>query len=222
MLKKIIYLIVSGGLLLSGCSLDYEPLNGPSSGSFPASEEEAMAGLYAAYKGLANMTVKETPFPMRINDCISDIGTYRTGAGNQIKAMSSTLTADNTMCEKVYKTVYKIAGRVHLVLDNLDRLRGVIPEDRFNQIKAELLCIRAYYYDLGCQFYGDIPFIDHQLDLDDYSDYPRIPREQVTRGCCRISTTTCSITCPCSGIRAPTVRRASAVWPPTPSKRASR
>ena len=67
MLKKIIYLIVSGGLLLSGCSLDYEPLNGPSSGSFPASEEEAMAGLYAAYKGLANMTVKETPFPMRIN-----------------------------------------------------------------------------------------------------------------------------------------------------------
>ena len=158
MLKKIIYLIVSGGLLLSGCSLDYEPLNGPSSGSFPASEEEAMAGLYAAYKGLANMTVKETPFPMRINDCISDIGTYRTGAGNQIKAMSSTLTADNTMCEKVYKTVYKIAGRVHLVLDNLDRLRGVIPEDRFNQIKAELLCIRAYYYDLGCQFYGDIPF----------------------------------------------------------------
>ena len=43
MLKKIIYLIVSGGLLLSGCSLDYEPLNGPSSGSFPASEEEAMA-----------------------------------------------------------------------------------------------------------------------------------------------------------------------------------
>lgn len=69
---------------------------------------------------------------------------------------------------------------MHLVLDNLDRLRGVIPEDRFNQIKAELLCIRAYYYDLGCQFYGDIPFIDHQLDLDDYSDYPRIPREQVT------------------------------------------
>ena len=120
MLKKIIYLIVSGGLLLSGCSLDYEPLNGPSSGSFPASEEEAMAGLYAAYKGLANMTVKETPFPMRINDCISDIGTYRTGAGNQIKAMTSTLTADNTMCEKVYKTVYKIAGRVHLVLDILD------------------------------------------------------------------------------------------------------
>ena len=45
MLKKIIYLIVSGGLLLSGCSLDYEPLNGPSSGSFPASVEEATASL---------------------------------------------------------------------------------------------------------------------------------------------------------------------------------
>lgn len=115
--------------------------------------------------------------------------------------MSSTLTADNTMCEKVYKTVYKIAGRVHLVLDNLDRLRGVIPEDRFNQIKAELLCIRAYYYDLGCQFYGDIPFIDHQLDLDDYSDYPRIPREQVTARLLQDLDDDRSITCPCSGIR---------------------
>ena len=130
MLKKIIYLVVSGSLLLSSCSLDREPLNGPSSGNFPASEEEAMAGLYAAYKGLANMTIKETPFPTRINDCISDIGTYRTGAGNQIKAMSSTLTSDNSMCEKVYKTVYKIAGRVHLVLDNLDKLNGIIPAKR--------------------------------------------------------------------------------------------
>lgn len=51
MLKKIIYLIVSGGLLLSGCSLDYEPLNGPSSGSFPASEEEAMQGFTPPTRG---------------------------------------------------------------------------------------------------------------------------------------------------------------------------
>jgi len=179
MLKKLIYLIVSGSLLLSSCSLDREPLNGPSSGNFPASEEEAMAGLYAAYKGLSLLTIKETPFPTRINDCISDIGTYRADAGNQVKAMTSTLTSENSMVEKVYKSIYKVAGRVHLVLDNLDKLSGIIPEDRFNQIKAELLCIRAYYYDMGCQFYGDIPFIDHSLDLDDFA-YPRMERAKVT------------------------------------------
>ena len=131
MLKKIIYLIVSGGLLLSGCSLDYEPLNGPSSGSFPASEEEAMAGLYAAYKGLANMTVKETPFPMRINDCISDIGTYRTGAGNQIKAMSSTLTADNTMCEKVWGVLISIPSVFAAGLYCLTLKEPVAPQDEY-------------------------------------------------------------------------------------------
>ena len=106
MLKKIFRLIVSGSLLLTGCSLDYEPMNGPSSGTFPASEEEAMAGLYAAYKGLSLMTVKETTFPMRINDCITDIGTYRVDAGNQLKAMTSTLTSDNSMVEKFYPYVY--------------------------------------------------------------------------------------------------------------------
>lgn len=179
MLKKIIYLIVSGSLLLSSCSLDREPLNGPTTGNFPASEEEAMAGLYAAYKGLSLLTIKETPFPTRINDCISDIGTYRADAGNQVKSMNSTLTSENSMVEKVYQYVYKVAGRVHLVLDNMDRLRDMIPEDRFNQIKAELLCIRAYYYDMGCQFYGDMPFIDHQLDLEDFA-YPRMKREKVT------------------------------------------
>lgn len=179
MLKKIIYLIVSGSLLLSSCSLDREPLNGPTTGNFPASEEEAMAGLYAAYKGLSLLTIKETPFPTRINDCISDIGTYRANAGNQVKSMNSTLTSENSMVEKVYQYVYKVAGRVHLVLDNMDRLRDMIPEDRFNQIKAELLCIRAYYYDMGCQFYGDMPFIDHQLDLEDFA-YPRMKREKVT------------------------------------------
>lgn len=179
MLKKIIYLIVSGSLLLSGCSLDREPLNGPTTGNFPASEEEAMAGLYAAYKGLSLLTIKETPFPTRINDCISDIGTYRADAGNQVKSMNSTLTSENSMVEKVYQYVYKVAGRVHLVLDNMERLRTMIPEDRFNQIKAELLCIRAYYYDMGCQFYGDIPFIDHQLNLDDFA-YPRMERAKVT------------------------------------------
>lgn len=99
MLKKIIYLIVSGSLLLSSCSLDREPLNGPSTGNFPASEEEAMAGLYAAYKGLSLLTIKETPFPTRINDCISDIGTYRADAGNQVKSMNSTLTSENSMVE---------------------------------------------------------------------------------------------------------------------------
>ena len=124
MLKKIFYLIVSSSLLLTGCSLDYEPMNGPSSGTFPASEEEAMAGLYAAYKGLSLMTVKETTFPMRINDYITDIGTYRVDAGNQLKAMTSTLTSDNSMVEKFYPYVYKVAGRVHLVLDNLENLRG--------------------------------------------------------------------------------------------------
>ena len=179
MFKKIIYTIVSGSLMLSSCSLDRDPMNGPTSGTFPASEEEALSGVYAAYKGLSLLTVKETTFPTRINDCISDIGTYRADAGNQVKSMNSTLTSENAMVEKVYTYIYKVAGRVHLVLDNLDNLKGTVADETLDQFRAELLCIRAYYYDMGCQFFGAIPFIDHCLNLDDYA-YPRMPREQVT------------------------------------------
>ena len=46
--------------------------------------------------------------------------------------------------------------------------------------EAIALTMRALFVSNWTDIYGDIPFIDHQLDLDDYSDYPRIPREQVT------------------------------------------
>lgn len=180
MLKKISVGILAG-LMIAGCSLDRSPLNGPSSGSFPASESEAEAGVLAAYKRLSILTVKESPF-LRHQDNITDIGSYRSYSGNanQVAATASTLTSDNDLSEKLYSAVYRTAGRVHLVLDNIDRLKGVTDDGTINAFRAELLLIRDYYYDVACQYYGDIPFIDHSLDLDDYS-YPRIPRADVTK-----------------------------------------
>lgn len=181
MKKSLIYTLFCAAMLCTGCSLDRFPLNGPSSGTFPASEEEAQAGVLSAYKAIANMQRQYSPYT-RFSDNITDASCYRENhaAATQYKQLCQSIaTSENVVVEDLYARIYKAAGRVHMVLDNLENIRPTLSDDEvFYQFKAELLCIRAFLYDWACQYYGDIPFIDHSLTLEDYA-YPRMPREQV-------------------------------------------
>ena len=178
MKKNLFALLFSAALLLWGCSLDRYPLTGPSSGTFPASEEEAIAGLLSCYKNLANNVQQYEPFPNRWMDQLTDIGCTRTVLSHWPDYTQSIITSNTSQVKQAYARIYKTAGRVHMVLDKLDNIRDKMDEDTFNQIKIELLCIRAYVYDQGVQLYGDIPFIDHSLSLEDYA-YARTPKAQV-------------------------------------------
>ncbi|MBQ7517637.1 MAG: RagB/SusD family nutrient uptake outer membrane protein [Bacteroidales bacterium] len=179
-MKKNIILFAAVLLLFSSCekALDRNPLNGPSTGTFPSSEAEALSGVLVSYKNLANATQQYCPFPTRFVDNLTDIGTVRVGLSSWNMFVTSTLTQTTSAATSLYSRIYRTAGRIHLVLDNLDNIKGTMSEETYLQFKAELLCLRAYIYDMGCQFYGDIPFIDHCLSLTDYS-YPRVPKEQV-------------------------------------------
>ena len=176
-MKKNIITILLSVVLLSSCSLDREPLTGPSTGTFPASAEEAEAGLLAAYKSLANDIHQYNPAD-RWFDQLSDIGAMRTTLSNWPNFGLSTVTSTLSHVENTYARIYKAIGRVHLVLDNLDNLRGVVTDEQYYQLKAELLCLRAYQYDKGCKFFGDMPWVDHALTLDDYA-YARTPKAEV-------------------------------------------
>lgn len=177
MKKNIITILLSVVLLGSSCSLDREPLTGPSTGTFPASAEEAEAGLLAAYKSLANDIHQYNPAD-RWFDNLSDVGAMRTTLSNWPNFGLSTVTSSLSHVENTYARIYKAIGRVHLVLDNLDNLRGVVTDEQYYQFKAELLCLRAYQYDKGCKFFGDMPWVDHALTLDDYA-YARTPKAEV-------------------------------------------
>ena len=179
-MKKYIILILASVLALASCekALERYPLNGPSTGTFPASEEEALAGVLVSYKNLANSVSQYCPYPWRFVDNLTDIGTTRIGLSSWNLLVTSTATQTTSAATIMYTRIYKTAGRIHLVLDNLDNIKDKMSEETYMQFKAELLSLRALVYDMGCQFYGDIPFIDHCLTLTDY-EYPRVPREQV-------------------------------------------
>ncbi len=170
-MKKYIISILLSAAMLSSCSLDREPLNGPSTGTFPASFEEAQAGTLAAYKSLANNIQQYEP-ANRWFDHITDIAATRLVLSNWQDYTHSAITSEHAAVKNNYARMYKGIGRVHLVLDKIDNLRGIVSDQDYYAIKAELLCLRAYFYDTLVKFYGDVPWIDHCLTLDDYA-YPR-------------------------------------------------
>lgn len=175
--------IAAALFICAGCEsmLERPYPNGPSTGTFPASEEEALSGLLVSYKNLGNgsFQAQYNPFPYRFLDQVTDIGCTRSvKLGEWALFETSTITSQSSTVGQIYTGVYKTVGRVHLVLDKLDGIKDRMSDESYCQIKAELLCIRAYMYDMACQFYGDIPFIDHCLSLKDYA-YPRMPREEV-------------------------------------------
>lgn len=172
MKKNITLILLAVAFILNSCSLDRQPLNGPSSGSFPASSGEAYAGTLAVYKKVSNITIGNMYWPQRCEDAATDICQARVAVNNFVQQMNSTMTPEHAVTRKVYKQIFGVAGRVHQVLDNIENLAKVCDEQTVNAYRAELLCLRAYQYDMGMQYYGGIPFIDHCLTLEDNA-YPR-------------------------------------------------
>lgn len=173
--KPILTLLCAGAL--SACTLERLPLNGPSTEGFPSTEEEAVAGTYAAYKSIAsNLGIVSVTWWRNI-DCMTDIGTYRVTSGIK-DIMMSTATPSFSWSTKMYSKGYQSIARIHLVLDNLESLRGTVADETLDCLKAELLTMRAFYYDQLVQYFGDVPLVDHSLSLDD-RDYPRTPKAEV-------------------------------------------
>ena len=132
-MKKIISYILIFMVAVS-CSLDRYYENGPSTGTYPSTPDEALSGLLACYKSLSNTTVQYCPFPFRVVDQLSDIGAIRAGGSQYERMLTSVATPTATVPKAAYSKIYKIAGRIHLVLDNLDNLESKMDAVEFNQL----------------------------------------------------------------------------------------
>lgn len=163
--------IISGMILMSflfnGCELDRFPLNGPTSATFPASKEEAIMGLYGAYKSLSLLDASSTPI-LHVMDNLTDIGYARPG-NNYTPAITSSYTTDNTLAIKPWEYHYKTIARCNATLDKLENIMSNMPEDVYYQIDAELRFIRAYSYSQLIELYGDVPLVLYSLDLGNYA-----------------------------------------------------
>ena len=163
-------------LAFSSCKLDRSSLNGPSTGTFPASAKEAEMGLLGAYQSISQLDASSTPI-WHVMDNITDIGYARPGT-NYTSPITSSVTTDNALAVKPWQYHYRTIARCHSVLDNLEHLKNQMPESSYKQLDAELRFIRAYCYSQLIELYGDVPLLKHAVDLGN-ADVPRTPKAEV-------------------------------------------
>jgi starch-binding outer membrane protein, SusD/RagB family len=175
-IHKIATIVLGSILTLSSCKIDRSSLNGPSTGTFPANENEAQMGLYGAYQSISQLDAASTPI-WHVMDNITDIGYARPGT-NYTSPITSAITTDNALCNKPWQIHYRTIARVHTVLDNLERVKGAMSDEAYKQLDAELRFVRAYCYSELIQLFGAVPLVKSSVDLTN-ADVPRTPKKDI-------------------------------------------
>lgn len=179
MIKAVKHFAISGllyGLLFTSCDLDKLPMDGPSTGNFPANEQDAMLGLNGAYQSISTLDAASTPI-WHVMDNITDVGYARPG-NNYTSPITSSVTTDNALAIKPWQYHYRTIARVHLVLDNLSNLKTSMADDSYLQLEAELRFVRSYCYSQLIELYGDVPLLRNAVGLDN-ADVPRTPKAEI-------------------------------------------
>lgn len=162
--------------IITACTsadMDLQPLNGPTSGTFPASYEEGKMGLFAAYRNLSTLDAASTPI-WHVMDNITDIGYARPGT-NYTSPITSSITTTNALAIKPWEIHYKTIARCHAVLDKLNDIPE-LTEAQKTELGSELRFIRAYCYSQLIELYGGVPLVKSTVTLDNAN----VPRTSIT------------------------------------------
>lgn len=163
-------LFLSVVLLAAGCSkfLDKTPLDSVNTSNFWATEEDAIAGINGAYQPL------QWPKLYNLRMWTTDIwaGNSVVGAGGgtdgiETQDIANFVTAtDNAAALDIWRGPAPGILRCNLVLKNLPGMQ--LREDLKKRIIGEAQFLRASYYFILVQLFGDVPLItEPQTPADD-------------------------------------------------------
>lgn len=183
-MRKISIIIILAAVIvfLNNCSeslLDVNPTNKYTEDIFWKSETQADAGLAACYQTLRATGIyggggwttplwEETATPNAM-DYNSSSGFFQIGNG--------THDASNTgIINNRWKHSYEGIGRCNTLLDKIDAI--TISDAKKQQMKAEAKFLRALYYSLLINYYGDAPLILEAPKIE-HKVLTRTPKAQI-------------------------------------------
>ncbi len=174
-------------LLTGACTgiLDKEPIATLDAGSFFQTETDAQQALNAAYRPLLFSNTNNN-FYWAFGVVTADEAiTGGDGSRPGITEMDAfTYTPRTEEFNDFWKLQYAGITQCNLVLDNLPKIE--MPESRRKQIAGEALFLRAYYYFLLTQVFGDVPLFTRIVPPDQLKA-PRTPKAtiyaQITADC---------------------------------------
>ncbi|UII75348.1 RagB/SusD family nutrient uptake outer membrane protein [Flagellimonas sp. HMM57] len=161
----VLCLVMTG---ISSCAdnvLDLEDPSAPADTNFFSTEAELEIALGGIYESLAY--VRGVPFPQLL-DHVTDLGFSRGGVVGTGDVTQGSLSSTSDITEAYWENFYIGVQRANTLLANMSRAEEVSDPDRFNEIRAEALFLRAYFYSYLVELYGDVPLrLDIVTSLND-------------------------------------------------------
>lgn len=166
-------------LSFTGCDkqiLDLESLTEPVDATFFSNEKELELALTGTYNSLIRMNYG-VAYQLAIDNGGSDIGISRGCEFDELGA--GTHSAQSGTYSSLYSFYYRGIARANNLIQNMERSKDVVSEERFNQIKAQALVLRAYFYHYLIEFFGDVPYIEAVVTKPEDGLIPRTAKTEV-------------------------------------------
>jgi len=170
---KRIFILLLIALTVGACDkqiLDLNSLTEPVSTTFFANENELNLALTGVYNSLIR-TDYGVAYQMGMDNGGTDIGISRGCAFDNLGAGSQ--SASTGTFQSLYSFYYIGLGRANNLLQNMQRTKNIIAEERYMKIRAEALTIRAYNYHYLTEFFGDVPYINFVASSPEEGLLPR-------------------------------------------------
>lgn len=157
--------------------LDKLPSDQPSSETFFENENDLILAINGAYSGLY-WGSSRVPYSMWLEsstDNSFDRGDY----GGMYTAQTGQFGTETTVFYSIWSSLYTYIASCNNILTNMHKAKEVSSESVYNQVEAQALFLRAFFYHYLINLYGDVPFITKVISLEEGKTLTRTPRAEI-------------------------------------------
>ena len=120
--------------------------------------------------------------PLNSAEQWSDNTTYRLvnrNPGSNGTVLDGTLNGQQYEVYALWQQSYKLIARCNTMLENIHKAEGNINAETLNRFAGEAYFSRACKYADLTFFYGDVPYLDKTLTINEAEQQSRMPRDEV-------------------------------------------
>ncbi len=179
-INKILTLLITL-FVMGACNdtLDLESLTEPTDANFFSNEQELDLALTGVYNSVVWQGGYSLPVQVNMDNGGTDIGLVRGGFAGFDELGAGSHSASTTGFRNCYSDLYRGIGRANNLLQNMERAQAVVPEEKFNQVRAEALVLRAYFYHYLMELFGDVPYTEELATSSEEALLPRVDKATI-------------------------------------------
>ncbi|MCD8079196.1 MAG: RagB/SusD family nutrient uptake outer membrane protein [Bacteroides sp.] len=171
MKHKIVTFLLGASVLTSCVDMDLTPLSQGNSESWYSTVEELDMAVSEFY------ILGYWRDPLENSEQWTDNFSYRDT--HRMDILYGTLNGQQWEVLRLWQQSYKLIARANTLLERIDAAAVNVAEDKIRQYKAEAYFARACKYaELIC-YYGDVPYLDKYVTIQEAFAMGRIPKEEI-------------------------------------------